>query len=165
MKKSFLAVVILSIGMFIACKKVNETFATKKYSDKELSINSKSDFASEERKIKEGIMNFKDLSQEDRITLVKNLVMENKNPKAIINGMNILSKLTMKQKVEFHKILLPESNFKIYDNLKGNDIYSYTITPINEKPVSCWKVIENSYQYYGCPYSGVDICYRYNPNC
>ncbi|HNY54716.1 MAG TPA: hypothetical protein PKI86_03780 [Chitinophagales bacterium] len=165
MKTKILAITLFLIGTIVACKKVEEKISNPTYTDAELKIDTKSAFATEERKIKEGIMRFTVLDKKDRQTLIKNLVMENKHPKSIINGMDIFNKLSLKQQIELTKIILPLSNITIHNNITGKDEYRSIDNPTEFVYGRCWTTIKNSYQEYGCPGSGNDICYKYNPGC
>jgi len=165
MKTKILAITLFVICAFIACKKVGENIQPT-YSDAELRINKNSTFADEERKIKEGIMGFSALSKNDRLIIVKNLIMENKHPKSIINGMDILNKLDLNEQVELIAILLSTSNFTIYSNLSKINKYQFTNPTTGQRPKSCWVTIYDSYQYYGCPFTGSDVCFKFVPeNC
>ena len=169
MKKRFFAITLIVIGAFIACKKVGENIADKKYSDVELNIDKNSSFKEEERKIKEGVMDYQQISIGYRKFIVTSLVMENNHPKAIVNGMNVFNKLSLQQQIDILRILLPSSNITIYDNLKKSIVYEYKfISNNNETPIlspKCWETLKNSTQRYGCPESGSDVCFKYNPNC
>jgi len=121
-------------------------------------------FAIEERKIKQGIMEFKHLNLEDRMRLVKNIGMDNKNIAFIDgNSMEVLNKLDVKNKIELFKVLIPNSNFIIEDN--GTIVAKYV------KPNSNWEYCdfwishtnrrENTYYIEKCKSPGSNLCMQY----
>jgi len=126
MKKRFFAITLIVIGAFIACKKVGETVADKKYSDVELNIDKNSSFKEEERKIKEGVMEFPALTKDERKTIVKSIIMDNKNVKGILGATVIFDKMTLKEKADFIKTISPNRNFQIFNNITKKIEYEYT---------------------------------------
>ncbi len=137
--KRLLIITLFAAHLLIGCKKQLETLPAEKnettfessktktphyYSDVELNINKNSSFQAEERTIKEGILLFTKLSKDDRLTIVRNLIMDNKYPAGIINGTNIIKKLSTQDLIEFNKIILPKASFTILDNNKV--VASYT---------------------------------------
>lgn len=103
MKMKILAITLFVIGVFIACRKVEQNVSnTDKYTDTELNIDKNSTFAAEERKIKEGVMGFSALSKTDRKAIVDGIIMDNKNVANIIgNVMPIINKLKKDEVVPF----------------------------------------------------------------
>ena len=165
MKQKLLILLFVVIGTLIGCKKSDET-AKSTYSDKELNINSKSMFAIEERKIKQGIMEFKHLNLEDRMRLVKNIGMDNKNIAFIDgNSMNILNKLNQKNTIELFKILIPNSSFKIENNGKiiGTYNQNHTEWSMCDFWIGHYNKREVSYYADKCKTWGENLCMQYVP--
>lgn len=162
MKTKILAITMFLIGTFIACKKVSENIVETKYSDVELNIDKNSSFAVEERKIKEGIMGFTKLTKQDRITIVKNIIMDNKNIANIVEVMPIIKKLKKENIIPFFKILIPNSNFILIDNEKVIANY-HTYWKQCDFWVGYWNKKDSSWYTDHCRLPGTNLCMQYVP--
>lgn len=154
---------LIAIATIIACTKIADS-VQKDYTDKELNINSESDYAEKERHIKLNIMNFHPLSKNDRMKIVKGISIENGKVSGIINNtMPIFKKLKINDLTELYKIILPNVGFKIIDN--NNLIIDYQP---NWKEcdyyISYWyKRNINCLQPGGCNQPGENQCFCYVP--
>jgi len=163
MKTKILAITIFVIGAFIACKKVGENIIDTKYSDVELNIDKKSAFAEEERKIKEGLMAFPQLTIDDRKAIVKGIIMDNKNVANLVgNVMPIINKLKKEDIIPFFKILIPNSNFVINDGDRVVATYHADWLPCDFYDIYYNKKYTSWYVDH-CKAKGEDACFKYNP--
>jgi hypothetical protein len=162
MKIKLLAITLFVIGAFIACKKVAETI-NPKYTDTELKIDPKSAFAIEERKIKEGVMNFDALTKKERKAILDGIIMDNKNVTHIGgNTMPIFEKMKMNDVINLYKILIPNSNFTIMDNDRIIATHHSDWLPC-EHWVTYWHRYYGTYEIEKCVQPGNTQCFRYVP--